>query len=166
MNLRRLKYFIKIVDIGSLTQAADVLHIAQPALSQQLATLEAEMGQKLVHRNPRCVTATEAGKALYRHASAFIFPSHYEGFGLPPLEAMACGCPVLASTAEAVRETCGDAALYFDPRDAAALAMAIDRLSNAPALADTLRERALARLAIYSWERNARLHFDLLSELL
>ncbi|MFT3821676.1 MAG: nitrogen assimilation transcriptional regulator NAC [Rubrivivax sp.] len=77
MNLRRLKYFIKIVDIGSLTQAADVLHIAQPALSQQLATLEAEVGQKLVIRNPRGMTATEAGKALYRHAQLILRQVEY-----------------------------------------------------------------------------------------
>ena len=77
MNLRRLKYFIKIVDIDSLTQAADVLHIAQPALSQQLATLEAELGQKLVHRNPRGMTPTEAGKTLYRHAQLILRQVEY-----------------------------------------------------------------------------------------
>ena len=53
MNLRRLKYFVKIVDIGSLTQAADVLHIAQPALSQQIATLEGEFSQQLLVRTKR-----------------------------------------------------------------------------------------------------------------
>lgn len=62
MNLRRLKYFVKIVDIGSLTQAAEVLHIAQPALSQQVATLEGEMDQQLLIRTKRGVTPTEAGK--------------------------------------------------------------------------------------------------------
>jgi LysR family nitrogen assimilation transcriptional regulator len=64
MNLRRLKYFVKIVDIGSLTQAAEVLHIAQPALSQQVATLEGEMDQQLLIRTKRGVTPTEAGKIL------------------------------------------------------------------------------------------------------
>lgn len=72
MNLRRLKYFVKIVDIGSLTQAADVLHIAQPALSQQLVTLEAEMQQQLLIRNKRGVTPTEAGKVLYAHAQLIL----------------------------------------------------------------------------------------------
>ncbi len=62
MNLRRLKYFVKIVDIGSLTQAAEVLHIAQPALSQQVATLEGELDQQLLIRTKRGVTPTEAGK--------------------------------------------------------------------------------------------------------
>ncbi|MBU9821168.1 nitrogen assimilation transcriptional regulator NAC [Rahnella sp. BCC 1045] len=72
MNLRRLKYFIKIVDVGSLTQAADILHIAQPALSQQLATLEGEVNQQLLIRTKRGVTPTEAGKILYIHAQAIL----------------------------------------------------------------------------------------------
>lgn len=72
MNLRRLKYFVKIVDIGSLTQAAEVLHIAQPALSQQVATLEGELDQKLLIRTKRGVTPTEAGKVLYSHACAIL----------------------------------------------------------------------------------------------
>lgn len=72
MNLRRLKYFVKIVDIGSLTQAADVLHIAQPALSQQLATLEGEVRHQLLVRTKRGVTPTEAGKVLYRHAQLIL----------------------------------------------------------------------------------------------
>ncbi|TBV09958.1 nitrogen assimilation transcriptional regulator NAC [Phytopseudomonas dryadis] len=72
MNLRRLKYFVKIVDIGSLTQAADVLHIAQPALSQQLSTLESELQQQLLIRTKRGVTPTEAGKVLYGHAQVIL----------------------------------------------------------------------------------------------
>lgn len=72
MNLRRLKYFVKIVDIGSLTQAAEVLHIAQPALSQQVATLEGEMDKQLLIRTKRGVTPTEAGKILYTHARAIL----------------------------------------------------------------------------------------------
>ncbi|HEY2254531.1 MAG TPA: nitrogen assimilation transcriptional regulator NAC [Variovorax sp.] len=72
MNLRRLKYFVKIVDVGSLTQAAELLFIAQPALSQQLATLEGEVRQQLLVRTKRGVTPTEAGKVLYRHAQIIL----------------------------------------------------------------------------------------------
>lgn len=72
MNFRRLKYFVKIVDIGSLTQAAEVLHIAQPALSQQVATLEGELNQQLLIRTKRGVTPTDAGKILYTHARAIL----------------------------------------------------------------------------------------------
>lgn len=72
MNFRRLKYFVKIVDIGSLTRAAEVLHIAQPALSQQVATLEGELNQQLLIRTKRGVTPTDAGKILYTHARAIL----------------------------------------------------------------------------------------------
>ena len=72
MNLRRLQYFVKIVDVGSLTQAADILHVAQPALSQQLATLEGEVRQQLLLRTKRGVIPTEAGKVLYRHAQLIL----------------------------------------------------------------------------------------------
>lgn len=72
MSLRRLKYFVKIVDVGSVTLASDVLHVAQPALSQHVATLEAEFNQRLLVRTAKGVTPTEAGKILYRHAQAIL----------------------------------------------------------------------------------------------
>lgn len=72
MNLRRLRYFVKIVDLRNLTHAAEALHIAQPALSQQLAVLESEMDQKLLIRSSRGVTVTEAGQTLYRHAQTIL----------------------------------------------------------------------------------------------
>ncbi|MFC5519701.1 nitrogen assimilation transcriptional regulator NAC [Polaromonas jejuensis] len=72
VNLRRLKYFVKIVDTGSLTQASEILHIAQPALSQQLATLEHEFDQKLLLRTRTGVTPTQAGQVLYRHAQVML----------------------------------------------------------------------------------------------
>lgn len=98
--------------------------------------------------------------ALYRHAAWFVFPSVYEGFGLPPLEAMANGCPVLCARAASMPEIYGDAALYFDPHDPASLAERLREVtmrSDAPALRDTLRRRAAARLALYRWEANARI---------
>ena len=92
---------------------------------------------------------------LYRHAAWFIFPSLYEGFGLPPLEAMANGCPVLAARAGPIPEIYGDAVLYFDPHDPASLAALLREVtsgSEAPALRrDELKQRAaacLARLAL------------------
>ncbi|NWD66908.1 nitrogen assimilation transcriptional regulator [Pseudomonas gingeri] len=72
MNMRRLRYFVRVVDIGSVTQAAELLHIAQPALSQQLLTLETEMEQLLLIRTKRGVTPTEAGKVLYTHAQSIL----------------------------------------------------------------------------------------------
>ena len=72
MNIRRLRYFVKIIDLGSLTGAAEVLHIAQPALSQQLSTLEEEFKQRLVIRTKQGVTPTAAGLVLYRHAQTIL----------------------------------------------------------------------------------------------
>lgn len=68
MNLRRLKYFVEIVESGSLTQASAVLYIAQPALSQQISTLESELNHQLLIRNKRGVVPTAAGQLLYQHA--------------------------------------------------------------------------------------------------
>ncbi|MET0341064.1 MAG: glycosyltransferase family 1 protein [Polyangiales bacterium] len=91
-------------------------------------------------------------RALYEHAAAFVHPSLYEGFGLPPLEAMALNCPVIASNAAAIPETCGDAALYFEPQRAEQLAQHIERVVGDPRLRDALLARASAQLARHSWE--------------
>jgi glycosyltransferase involved in cell wall biosynthesis len=90
---------------------------------------------------------------LMQRASALVFPSLYEGFGLPPLEAMACGCPVASSNAAALPETTGDAARLFDPHDPRAIAEALLEV-----LADPVPwvERGLARAASFSWDATAR----------
>jgi glycosyltransferase involved in cell wall biosynthesis len=93
--------------------------------------------------------------ALYRGATLAVVPSQYEGFGLPALEAMACGAPVLASDAGALPETVGDAAELFTPGDAGALARRIADLAAAPQRLAALRERGLARAAGFTWDRTA-----------
>jgi glycosyltransferase involved in cell wall biosynthesis len=92
---------------------------------------------------------------LYGSAEALVFPSRYEGFGLPPLEAMACGTPVIASTAPAIPEVVGDAALLCDPDDAAGFAEAMRRVRDDPALRADLSMRGRARAAQFTWERTA-----------
>ena len=94
-------------------------------------------------------------KALYQHAQALIFPSVYEGFGLPPLEAMACGCAVVAAHAAAIPEVCGDAALYIDPHDQPALTAAMQRLLDDPALLRRLRKQGPAHAARFGWASSA-----------
>ena len=93
--------------------------------------------------------------ALFSRANAFIFPSLYEGFGVPPLEAMFFSCPVIASTAEAVRETCGDAAAYFDPLNVEELHQRMVERIAAGSISDHELQRQKERLAAYSWDKSA-----------
>lgn len=93
--------------------------------------------------------------ALYGNAAALLFPSLYEGFGIPPLEAMFLGCPVLSSDIEPAREVCGDAALYFDPNDAQDIARSVEHLLANPDLRSTMVELGHARAAEFSWDRSA-----------
>ena len=94
--------------------------------------------------------------ALYNLADLFVFPSLYEGFGLPPLEAMACGLPVVASTAPALREVLDGAALLVQPLDVAALAEAMAAALGTPDVSARLRQAGLQRASLFSWERTAR----------
>ena len=94
--------------------------------------------------------------ALYRLADVFVFPSLYEGFGLPPLEAMASGTPVVTSNVSSLPEVVGDAALMIDPYEPQAIADAIRRVLVEPELRATLRTRGLARAREFSWERSIR----------
>jgi glycosyltransferase involved in cell wall biosynthesis len=91
--------------------------------------------------------------SLMHRASALVFPSLYEGFGLPPLEAMACGCPVACSNAAALPEVVGDAARLFDPHDPAAIAAAVRDVLDNPA---PWTERGLLRAEAFSWDATAR----------
>jgi glycosyltransferase involved in cell wall biosynthesis len=93
--------------------------------------------------------------AFYAGAQALILPSVYEGFGLPVLEAMACGTPAVASSAPSIPEIGGDAALYFDPLDVEAMVGAIRRLLRDASLRDEMRRRGLAQATQFSWQRAA-----------
>jgi glycosyltransferase involved in cell wall biosynthesis len=95
--------------------------------------------------------------SLYRRAACLVYPSLYEGFGIPPLEAMACGCPVAASNAGAIPEVCGDAAVLFDPTDVEAMAAA---MIEADTRRDELSTLGLARAALFTWDETARRHED------
>ncbi len=100
--------------------------------------------------------------SLYRRAACLVYPSLYEGFGLPPLEAMACGCPVAAADAGAIPETVGDAAVLFDPLDPEAMAEAILETDDRRA---ELRELGLAHAAGFTWAEAARRHDELYTSL-
>lgn len=98
------------------------------------------------------------------HAEALVFPSLYEGFGLPPLEAMACGCPVITSCAASLPEVCGEAALYFDPLEPAQIAAAIKRLVQNQGLRQELVERGIERARAFSWKDSAALTSEVFEE--
>ena len=121
---------------------------------------------------PACADLVTTGRlpdadvaSLMRNATAFIFPSRYEGFGIPPLEAMVKGCPVLASTAEAVVETCGDAAEYFDADDDQALALLMQKAVEDGARGGRWRRKQVAlghaRLSHFRWSESAHKILDL-----
>jgi glycosyltransferase involved in cell wall biosynthesis len=125
----------------------------------------AQIRDHLAHKAHRGVEAEVAGWVdeatladEYRAADVFVYPSIYEGFGLPVVEAMACGVPVVTSTGGSLPEVAGDAALIVDPYDVAGLADAILRIASDRRLAMGLRIRGIARAASFSWDRSAASH--------
>src|ERR1700730_1283779 len=93
---------------------------------------------------------------LYSLADVFVFPSFYEGFGVPPLEAMACGTPVITSNISSLPETAGDAALLVDPHKPGEIANAITRILENPQLQEDLRQKGYARASHFTWVRSAQ----------
>lgn len=99
-------------------------------------------------------------RALYDSALCLFFPSTYEGFGLPPVEAMACGCPVLASRGGSVQEVCNDAALYFNLEDGCSMARAIELLLDDKGLVCCLRELGMKRANKFRWDASVQVLAD------
>ncbi len=130
-------------------------------LSEPIVRRVAELGLTNRVRFPGYVPDADL-PALLSGALAFVFPSLHEGFGMPVLEAMACGAPVLTSTTSALPEVAGDAALLVDPCDTDAIAAALRRLAADAPLRASLRARGLERAAGFTWERTARETLDVL----
>lgn len=101
----------------------------------------------------------------YQNASAFVFPSLYEGFGIPPLEAQACGCPVLAANAASIPEVLQSSALYFDPLDVDQMSRAMALVLDNPSIGGHLRTLGLRNVARFNWHTSARLISDRLDTL-
>ena len=128
---------------GNLTDHPDLEKVcAERGLDQRVRSLGFVSKQEL--------------RTLYHLAQIFVFPSLYEGFGLPPLEAMACGVPTITSDRSSLREVAGKAALTIDPDDADSLATALRRVLSEPELARELGARGLQRAAGFSWRQAAR----------
>ena len=96
---------------------------------------------------------------LMSGAKIFLFPSLYEGFGLPPLEAMACGTPVVTASTSSLPEVAGDAALLADPYSVREIAAAIARLEQDEALRQSLIQKGLERAAQFTWEKSAQIFY-------
>ena len=102
---------------------------------------------------------------LYRLASVFVFPSLYEGFGLPPLEAMASGTPVVTSNVSSLPESAGDAAVLVDPYDVGAIETGMRRVLTDPALAAEMRRKGLLRARQFSWEQSVAKTWEMYQEI-
>jgi len=155
-SISRQKNFHGLVEaFGLLKQNSHKLYIAG-SLNKIFA--DHDLARK-IESDPRIrllgrVSDTELVD-LYSGADAFVFPSLYEGFGIPPLEAQACGCPVIVSDAASLPEVCGDSALYCSPHDTHDIAEKIDLLLSTPELARTLREKGRANSGRYNWKMSA-----------
>jgi len=106
------------------------------------------------------IVSDDALPVIYRHAEAMLFPSMYEGFGMPPVEAMACGCPVASSLETSLREVCGDAAMPLEPRDPAQMADAIRAVLTDASLRDRLRSTGFAQAGKFTWPATADKHVE------
>jgi glycosyltransferase involved in cell wall biosynthesis len=104
--------------------------------------------------------------SVYADADLLVMPSTVEGFGLPVLEAMACGTPVIASRSASLPEVGGDAAIYFDPADPEELAVQIERILHSPELQASLRSKGIQRAKQFTWRRSARQHIELYNRML
>jgi glycosyltransferase involved in cell wall biosynthesis len=141
---------------GALVEAAaplglPILCVGGGKLAADEATLAERHGARVIQRDVR----DDELAACYAHARAFVFPSRYEGFGIPILEAFACGCPAIVANASCFPEIAGDAAAYFDPASPSALTAQLRRVLDDPAYADELRTRGRARVARFTWEATA-----------
>lgn len=129
--------------------------------SRVFAENDRNFGSGVVHTG--YITDSELA-ALYSQATAFVFPSLYEGFGLPPLEAMIFGCPVISSREASLPEVCGDAARYCDARDSADIALAMSEILDDEALRETLIRKGREQAASFTWEKTARGLLDVIKE--
>jgi glycosyltransferase involved in cell wall biosynthesis len=166
LGLRTARYFLAIGSpVANKNLRAAIEAYARLDLPEQRFVIvgavdRAVFGRGLSDAPPGVVLAgalpDAALVALLKNANALVFPSLYEGFGIPPLEAMLNGCPVIASEIPPVVEVCGDAALYFDPGNVDSMTHALRRVLADSELGPELLRRGAARAALYSWRRSAQ----------
>ena len=152
------KNFERVLQAESFREDGVILAAAGGSNQQVFNTFEESVNPKKV-KLLGYVTDSEL-KALYENALGFIFPSLYEGFGLPILEAMSCGCPVLCSTAASIQEVAGSAGLYFNPLDAKDIARTITEFVADQTLRSNLCARGFSQASRFTWNLTARATLD------
>jgi glycosyltransferase involved in cell wall biosynthesis len=156
------KNVANVVDaVESLSDQSVQLVIAGGKNSRIFTTVKESGSSRIIHLG--YVTDAQL-RALYSRAIGFVFPSIYEGFGFPPLEAMTCGCPVICSNRASLPEVCGDAALYIDPLDVQQISHQINQLINNSSLQDSLRKSGFEQVKQFTWEKTARFFWKTLQK--
>ena len=156
-NLHRL---LKAYGISGICGEVKLVMTGKPSPSLQAEIQELRLGELVQFVDSAC---NEELARLYRGALALVFPSLYEGFGLPPLEAMACGIPVLTSNVCSLPEVMGDAGVLVDPLDVEAIADGMRRLVQDGELRAKLRQRGLLRAKGFSWDETGRKTLEVLN---
>jgi glycosyltransferase involved in cell wall biosynthesis len=158
-NIKPHKNLERLIEAFHTLRRGDLEHVKLLIIGDEIskyATLRRAVHRYKLHKHVRFFgfVPNQTLAVLYRLAGVFVFPSLYEGFGLPPLEAMASGTPVITSNVSSLPEVVGDAALLIDPLQPEAIAAAMRRVLCEPALRDDLRARGLRRAREFSWERS------------
>lgn len=159
-NIRPHKNLERLIEVCQLLRREGFDHLKLLIIGDEIskyATLRRAVHRHKLHKHVRFLgfVPDQTLAALYRLAAVFVFPSLYEGFGLPPLEAMASGTPVVTSNVSSLPEVVGDAALLVDPYDCEAIAGAVRMVLTDQALRDDLASRGLARAREFSWAKAA-----------
>lgn len=160
-NIKPHKNLERLIEAFNTLRRGGLEHVKLLIIGDEIskyATLRRAVHRYKLHKHVRFfgfVSDTTLA-SLYRLASVFVFPSLYEGFGLPPLESMAAGTPVITSNVSSLPEVVGDAALLIDPYEPGEIAAAMRRVLTEPELRDDLRARGLARVKQFSWDRSVR----------
>ncbi|MEI6666903.1 MAG: glycosyltransferase family 1 protein [Acidobacteriota bacterium] len=164
-NIKPHKNLERLIDAFHLVRREGFEHLKLLIIGDQISKfprLRRAVDRYKLHKHVRFLgfVGDDTLASLYRLATVFVFPSLYEGFGLPPLEALASGTPVVTSNVSSLPEVVGDAAVLVDPYSAASIAEGIQRVLVDPALRESLRIKGLARAKTFSWEASVQRTLD------
>ncbi|MDA1184114.1 MAG: glycosyltransferase family 1 protein [Acidobacteria bacterium] len=168
-NIKPHKNLVRLVEAFDQLRARGFVDLTLLIIGDEISKLPAlrrAVHSHKLHKHVRFLgyLPDETLAILYRLSAAFAFPSLYEGFGLPPLEAMACGAPVVTSNVSSLPEVTGDAAVLVDPYDPASIADGLATVLRDPALGTQMRTRGFARAREFSWERSVARTWEIYKE--